>query len=420
MNNKTGGGPGGFIEQQQKTHGEKPVPFTFTFDGDGETGKYYIGSEVGNYLRHFRGTLYKQYPSLWKRNMTHIERRKLIAMGCSEQNLPTNITLIKASEVEEILIGNEEKYKAIMAGNGSGQSGEKQQDSSKADKAAEKSVSSSASARGKRGGKGDHHHHGSNHASWAQNLRPEAHLDAVPSPTPVNRNRIHPKKRTFPLCFDDLEPTLYYENANQPDCLVPIRVDLEIEGQKLMDTFTWNKNETLISPEIFAEILCDDLDLNPLPFIPAISASIRMQLESHPSDNILIEDNTTDQRVSIKLNIHVGNVSLVDQFEWDMSEANNSPEEFAKKLAAELGLGGEFVTSIAYSIRGQLAWHQKTYAVIESPLPTVEQIVRGASEADSWCPFLETLTDAEMEKKIRDQDRNTRRIRRLANAAPQW
>ena len=118
----------------------------------------------------------------------------------------------------------------------------------------------------------------------------------------------------------------------------------------------------LITPEIFAEILCDDLDLNPVLFIPAISQSIRQQLDSHPSDNI-IEDNT-DQRVTIKLNIHVGNVSLVDQFEWDMSEPQNSPEEFAKKLAGELGLGGEFVTSIAYSIRGQLAWHQKTYAVM--------------------------------------------------------
>jgi SWI/SNF-related matrix-associated actin-dependent regulator of chromatin subfamily B protein 1 len=53
-------------------------------------------------------------------------------------------------------------------------------------------------------------------------------------------------------------------------------------------------------------------------------------------------------------------------------------------------------------------------------LPTVDCIVRAINEADQWCPFLETLTDAEMEKKIRDQDRNTRRIRRLANAAPQW
>lgn len=62
------------------------------------------------------------------------------------------------------------------------------------------------------------------------------------------------------------------------------------------------------------------------------------------------------------MNIHVGNISLVDQFEWDMSERENSPEKFALKLCSELGLGGEFVTTIAYSIRGQLSWHQRTYA----------------------------------------------------------
>lgn len=41
-------------------------------------------------------------------------------------------------------------------------------------------------------------------------------------------------------------------------------------------------------------------------------------------------------------------------------------------------------------------------------MPTVDIPYRNQSEADQWCPFLETLTDAEMEKKIRDQDRNTR------------
>ena len=44
----------------------------------------------------------------------------------------------------------------------------------------------------------------------------------------------------------------------------------------------------------------------------------------------------------------------------------------------------------------------------EAPLASVEVAIRNQSEFDSWCPFLETLTDAEMEKKIRDQDRNTR------------
>lgn len=40
----------------------------------------------------------------------------------------------------------------------------------------------------------------------------------------------------------------------------------------------------------------------------------------------------------------------------------------------------------------------------------MEVAIRNQNEADSWCPFLETLTDAEMEKKIRDQDRNTRLV----------
>jgi len=65
-------------------------------------------------------------------------------------------------------------------------------------------------------------------------------------------------------------------------------------------------------------------------------------------------------------------------------------------------------TAFICSVRGQLSWHQRTYAFSEAPLPTVEVPFRPPSEADQWAPFLETLTDAEMEKKIRDQDRNTR------------
>ena len=63
--------------------------------------------------------------------------------------------------------------------------------------------------------------------------------------------------------------------------------------------YNYFRLETLISPEIFAEILFDDLDLNPITFIPAIAQSIRQQLDNYPSDNI-IEDNT-DQRVLVKV-----------------------------------------------------------------------------------------------------------------------
>ncbi|XP_070183184.1 SWI/SNF-related matrix-associated actin-dependent regulator of chromatin subfamily B member 1-like [Littorina saxatilis] len=367
-----------------KTFGDKPRAFTFEDGGE----KYYIGSEVGNHLRMFRGSLYKKYPSMWRRLITVEERKRINTMGFGMHSLATNITLLRAVEVDEILDGNDDKYKAVSISS---------------------DTSYSRDARAKRG------------ATWAQPLPASSHhLDAVPCSTHINRNRLgKPKIRTFPVCFDDTNPAQVHENSTQNESLVPIRLDMEIEGQKLRDCFTWNKNELGITPEQFAEILCDDLDLNTVLFVPAIAQAIRQQVEAHPEPTVT-DEQAPDQRVILKLNIHVGNVSLVDQFEWDMAEPENSPEEFATKLCAELGLGGEFVTAIAYSIRGQLSWHQRTYAFSEAPLPAVEVAIRNQSDADSWCPFLETLTDAEMEKKIRDQDRNTRRMRRLANTAPTW
>jgi SWI/SNF-related matrix-associated actin-dependent regulator of chromatin subfamily B protein 1 len=78
---------------------------------------FFKTSKVGSYLRYFRGALYKKYPSMWKRNVTPEERKKLVQMGCSEQNLPINLTLLKAAEVEDILAGNEDKYKAVIVSN---------------------------------------------------------------------------------------------------------------------------------------------------------------------------------------------------------------------------------------------------------------------------------------------------------------
>jgi len=54
-----------------------------------------------------------------------------------------------------------------------------------------------------------------------------------------------------------------------------------------------------VTPEKFAEILCYDLDLNPICFIPAIAQSIRQQIDSFPVDNLLSDQK--DQRVIIKV-----------------------------------------------------------------------------------------------------------------------
>lgn len=44
------------------------------------------------------------------------------------------------------------------------------------------------------------------------------------------------------LSFDDHDPAVIHENAAQVEALVPIRLDMEIDGQKLRDAFTWNMN----------------------------------------------------------------------------------------------------------------------------------------------------------------------------------
>lgn len=140
--------------------------------------------------------------------------------------------------------------------------------------------------------------------------------------------------------YDDLDPALIHENSCQMEELVPIRLDMEIDGQKLRDTFTWNRNggwmtillqkwqilhskepkqirtdflftfktEQNISPEQFAEILCDDLDLNPGMFVSAIATGIRQQLDLYPTQKIIQPH--SDTRVVIK----VGHVYFTSKF----------------------------------------------------------------------------------------------------------
>ena len=290
----------------------------------------------------FRGALYKRFPGLTRRTLTNEERKKIIEMGHSQHVTASSISLLLAKEVEEILAGNEERYKTTMFIEGAGTSGTStptpvivapaNPTPSSAAISAAVTAAASTPARTPRGAKKD--------APYAPVVSNSSHLDAVPQPTPINRNRVvHKKVRSFPLCFDDTDPGAVHDNATQQEVLVPIRLDMDLEGQKLRDTFLWNKSETLISPDMYAEILCDDLDLNPIHFVPAISAAIQQQVDAYNADADNLLKAQMDRRVVIKLNIHVGNISLVDQFEWDLAEEQNSPEEFAKKICADLSLG---------------------------------------------------------------------------------
>ena len=150
-----------------RTYGTKPQKFQLEDDGE----YYMIGSEVGNFLRMFRGSLYKKYPSLWRRLATLEERKKIASLAGQNSTLATNITLVRAGEIDEILEGDDDKYKIEV-------------------REKEPAPTADRPAKTKRGS-----------SAWLPNILPNSshHLDAVPSATPINRNRYGPKRvKTFP------------------------------------------------------------------------------------------------------------------------------------------------------------------------------------------------------------------------------
>lgn len=159
-----------------KTYGPKPRVFRLGDDGE----EYMLGSEVGNYLRLFRGDLYKKYPGLWKRKMTQEERRHASEqIGYGYATISSNVQIVKSSEIDDILSGSDEKYRASVSFDIASHSG------------TERTALHHTSSAGGRGSKKN---------SWiAQIPSSSFHLDAVPCATPVSKFKTNVKKvKSFP------------------------------------------------------------------------------------------------------------------------------------------------------------------------------------------------------------------------------
>ncbi|OLY80523.1 SWI/SNF-related matrix-associated actin-dependent regulator of chromatin subfamily B member 1, partial [Smittium mucronatum] len=202
------------------------------------------------------------------------------------------------------------------------------------------------------------------------------------------------------------------KNSLVPEILVPIKIDFEVQDFRVQDSFSWNINETLITPEIFAEIMCTDLELPIGPGLANefISESIHEQISNHLETIDLLEskshfslpheseDSDFELRVPINIEIISGQMVLRDQIEWDLSlnpldyqttkfineykknkldsdsessfylnysnfmknlEFTKTPECFSKNLCSDLGIGGEFIPLVSNCIREQIFRFQK-------------------------------------------------------------
>lgn len=232
---------------------------------------------------------------------------------------------------------------------------------------------------------------------------------------------------------------------DQTEDLVPIRLDIEWEKIRIRDTFTWNLHDRVVSPGLFAEKTVEDLGVpleTGLPLVRMITQNIQEQLADY-YPQIYIQEEPIDphlpysaykndeMRVLIKLNITIGQHTLIDQFEWDMNDPLNSPEEFAVHMTKDLSLSGEFTTGIAHSIREQSQLFTKSLYIVSHPfdgrpvedpdlkatfLPTpVSSSFRPFQAAKEFTPYLYELNEAELERTEVSISREQRRQKRSVN-----
>ncbi len=250
------------------------------------------------------------------------------------------------------------------------------------------------------------------------------------------------KRATPPLKYNRKDMA---QQAEQHEELVPIRLDVEWDKVKLRDTFTWNLHDRLVAPELFATQLIEDLGLRP-PLSNQVYEQIFQQIqeqigEFYPlvySDEDALDPElpysaykNDEMRILVKLNITIGQHTLVDQFEWEINNPNNSPEEFAASMARDLSLSGEFTTAIAHCIREQTQLFTRglysvghpfdgrpledpdlVAAFLPSPLPVV---FRPQQQAKEYAPYLYELSEAELERNEVIFSREQRRQKRSVN-----
>eukprot|EP00126_Sphaerothecum_destruens_P008260 Sdes_comp20152_c0_seq2m13279 len=226
------------------------------------------------------------------------------------------------------------------------------------------------------------------------------------------------------------------QKEDPPENLIPIRLELESDGYKLQDIFVWNASDSLVTPTLFAEMLCVDMQLPRSSFVRLIEEAIHMQIEEHRATSLVgcALTHDLDQRVVLKLNVQVGCHLLEDQFEWDLSEFENDPDDFARLLCRDLGLGGEYCSIIAHNIREQLCWHYKGLlqgSYLSEQLPPVEfpplrdgtkkpslsvrardRLGLSQEDLETWGPIINSLTEQDLEKLRNDKEREQRRLRR--------
>lgn len=235
------------------------------------------------------------------------------------------------------------------------------------------------------------------------------------------------------------------QQAEHHEELVPVRLDIELDKLRLRDTFTWNLHEKCIPQDLFTDYLLEDLKIPP-EAVPEVKRQINAEMQEQIQGfypHIIVEDGPLEQgkpyadhkddemRIQIKLNITIGRITLIDQFEWDINNPLNSPEEFARQMAWENALSGEFTTAIAHSIREQSQLYTKSLFLTNHPfdgrlvedaelrdgfLPApIHSAFRPHASQKDFTPYMYEMSEAELERTETSMMREHRAQKRQLN-----
>lgn len=213
------------------------------------------------------------------------------------------------------------------------------------------------------------------------------------------------------------------------EALIPIKLSIEYNAgaSKLIDFFMWNVNESLITPEQFASLLCTELELPNLIHLDIVE-SINKQIEDYNFVNNSQLPPGNEYHVIIDISVNLDKKLYEDKFEWDLVQTDVSPEQFAEIVVADLGLSLEFKPAIAHGLHEMILRLKKELidGTYNHELHKYQQLaglifernirIRTDSSIHNgnavWEPFIEILSPWEIEKREIERERNSRRLKR--------
>lgn len=238
-----------------------------------------------------------------------------------------------------------------------------------------------------------------------------------------------------PLCFSPEEVSTL-----QDSIIIPIKLKITTPGAVINDQILWNLNDELITPEIFASMMAQDLDLN-RNTEQAIVSNIKDQIQnykdliSNPNNSIIDQflRNEKEFHAVLDISCNIGEDFFTDKVEWDLLDNTVTPEMFAKTIVADIGLKPEFETAIAVAVYDEIYKFKRE--LIENPQQVSQNIdslpffnlvnsddaskgyVQGLrydvrKYGEEFVPSVEKLSEWEIEKRETEKERNLRRRKR--------